>query len=425
MNSFRKTILPLLAALALSAFASAATLTGTVTNKTTNKPAVGDTVVLIKLGQGMDEVGRTKTDSAGKYSFTFDDDGSPHLLRAERQSVTYNKAVQPGQTTADIDVYDAANKIDNLSATVQVMRLQAQGNTLQVTELYAVKNASSPPRTLMADQTFNIMLPDGAQIDGGQAVSGNGLPVNSAPVPSKERNHYFFIFPLRPGETRFQVSYHLPYTGEIALSEKILYPMEHFVVMVPKSMQFAPGDPSQFQSMGDQGDPGAITMVTTSVKPGDTLAFKVAGTGAFPAEDDQQAEAGGAPDNRPGGGLGPPSEAPDPLHKYRWYILAALAVAMSAGAFYVLSKRPSLPAEAAAAAAPAAAPPRPARAAGASNGRSGLLLEALKEELFQLEVDRAEGRISDADYAKAKSALDVTIARALKRAAPAAKTQGV
>src|ERR1051326_2834317 len=234
---YRKFLLFFAVVLALPSLASAATLTGTVTNKTTNKPAVGDTVVLIKLGQGMDEVGRTKTDSAGKYSFTFDDDNSPHLLRAERQSVTYNKAVQPGQATADIDVYDAIAKIDNLSATVQVMRVQGQGNTLQVTELYAVKNGSSPPRTLMADQTFNINLPDGAQIDGGEAISGNGLPVNSAPVPSKEKNHYFFIFPLRPGETRFQVSYNIPSSGELAMNEKILYPMEHFVVMVPKAMQ--------------------------------------------------------------------------------------------------------------------------------------------------------------------------------------------
>ena len=425
MNSFRKSLLPLIV-LALASLATAADITGTVTNKTSNKPSGGDDVVLLKLGQGMDEAGRVKTDSSGKFTFKDVDQSSPHLVRVIHQGVTYHAQVPPGQSSADVTVYDAVKKIDNLSATVQVMRLQGQGNQLQVTELYAVKNASSPPKTLMADETFNIVLPDGAQVDGGEAISGAGLPVNSAPVPAKEKNHYFFIFPLRPGETRFQVNYHMPYSGELALNEKILYPMEHFVVMVPKAMQFTPGNPSQFQSMGDQGDPGATTMVSSSVKPGDSLAFKIAGTGTFPAETDQAEGGGGAPDNRPGGGLGPPSEAPDPLHKYRWYILAALAVAMSAGAFYVLSKRPPLPAEGQAAEVPAAAPVRgPARPAAASNGRSGLLLEALKEELFQLEIDRAEGRISETDYAKAKAALDVTIARAIKRAAPAAKTQNV
>ena len=47
--------------------------------------------------------------------------------------------------------------------------------------------------------------------------------------------------------------------------------------------------------------------------------------------------------------------------------------------------------------------------------RSALLLEALKEELFQLETERLQGRISDAEYQQAKAALDLTIKRAIER----------
>jgi hypothetical protein len=425
MTFFRK----LIALALLSSPAIAATITGTVTNKTTNKPAAGDEVILLKLGQGMDEAGRTKTDAAGKFSFKAED-GVPHLVRVIHQTVTYHAQVPPGQTTADVDVYDAAKKIDNLSATVQVMRFQAQGDKLQVTELYALKNASSPPRTLMADEAFQIALPEGAQVDDGQAISGtNGLPVTSAPVPSNKPGQYYFVFPIRPGETRFQVNYHLAYKGELAVSEKILYPMEHFVVMVPKSMTFTAANAALFQSMGD--DPTSITQVSTSVKPGDTIAFKVAGTGEFPPEGEQAAQSGGgAPDSRPGGGLGPPIDAPDPLQQYRWYIIAGLAVAMVAGAFYVLNKRPVTGAAATAQVAAAAASRQPARAAAvttpspapaASNGRSGMLMEALKEELFQLEIERQQGHITQAEYDKAKAALDVTIGRALNRA-PAKKS---
>jgi hypothetical protein len=46
-----------------------------------------------------------------------------------------------------------------------------------------------------------------------------------------------------------------------------------------------------------------------------------------------------------------------------------------------------------------------------------MLLEGLKEELFQLEVERRQGLISQPDYEKAKSALDQTLERALKREA--------
>ncbi len=47
--------------------------------------------------------------------------------------------------------------------------------------------------------------------------------------------------------------------------------------------------------------------------------------------------------------------------------------------------------------------------------KSATLLEALKEELFQLEVERKQGKITEADYEKAKAALDQTLERALKR----------
>jgi hypothetical protein len=48
--------------------------------------------------------------------------------------------------------------------------------------------------------------------------------------------------------------------------------------------------------------------------------------------------------------------------------------------------------------------------------RSAMLLEGLKEEMFQLEVERQQGRISDAEYQSAKAALDQTLQRALARA---------
>ena len=47
--------------------------------------------------------------------------------------------------------------------------------------------------------------------------------------------------------------------------------------------------------------------------------------------------------------------------------------------------------------------------------RSALLLEALKEELFQLETERAENKISAGDYDQAKAALQQTLSRALRR----------
>jgi hypothetical protein len=44
-----------------------------------------------------------------------------------------------------------------------------------------------------------------------------------------------------------------------------------------------------------------------------------------------------------------------------------------------------------------------------------MLLDALKEEIFELEVEHKQGRISQQEYESAKSALDQTLLRALKR----------
>jgi hypothetical protein len=44
-----------------------------------------------------------------------------------------------------------------------------------------------------------------------------------------------------------------------------------------------------------------------------------------------------------------------------------------------------------------------------------MLLQGLKEELFQLEIEKQEGRISDEEYETAKNALNQTLKRALRK----------
>lgn len=425
----------LLLLIALSSAALADTISGTVKNGTTGKLASGVEMVLMNLSQGgMDEGGRTQTDAQGRFSFSVAGPAQPHLVRAIYQGVTYHKQLPPGTNTADIEVFEATRKTAGLGASVQVMRVQATRDTLQVVELYAVKNDTEPKRTINADQTFSITLPEGAQIDESVAQAPGGMPIQAAAVPDgKQKGRYYYVFPLRPGETRFQLAYHLPYSGSATLQVKPPQALEHFVVLTPKAMTFTPTDAARFQAMGEED--GAITQVATSVKAGETLAFKVAGTGEFPREQqggDEQAAAasggGAGDDNRPGGGLGLPSDAPDPLRQYRWYILGAIALGLGATAFFAL-RRPLAPAAPVVSPAARAPQTRPAEArvrtaplsAGGNGGATQtLLMAALKEELFQLEVDRQQERISSEDYQKAKAALDVVIARAVQRGKPAA-----
>jgi hypothetical protein len=188
--------------------------------------------------------------------------------------------------------------------------------------------------------------------------------------------------------------------------------------------------------MSDQ--PGSAVQVATSVQPGQDLSFRVSGTGGFPSEEPAQegatSSSPSAATNRPGGGLGPPIDAPDALANYRWLILGVLAVVLSGGAYISVTRSPKFgrrqPAFAAATvasdAADTAAPERPAfqsqpvnywRVADPAAPPAGgsALLEALKNELFELEVERQQGVISQSDYAKQKAAFDQTLQVALQR----------
>ena len=425
----------------IAATASAETLTGVVMNGTTGKPAAGDDVVLLTLAQGMQESGRTKTDAQGRFSFTYDANG-PHLVRVNHQGVNYFPAggpIRPGTTSAEIKVFDAAKKLEGVSENVRVMRLQADQSSLQVIELIAVKNDSNPPRALMADRTYEITLPPGAQVDEGVAQGPGGMPVNSAPVPDdKAKGKYYWVFPIRPGETRFQIAYHLPYSGEATLTPKVNGKLEHFAVMLPKGMEFGAKKQGLFSPVPDQ-DGQSNLQVATQVTPDKDLTFRVAGTGMLADQQggpggQQEASAGGAMGAgdgapRPGGGLGTPEGTPDPLHKYRWAIFGVCLALLAAGGGWVATRnQPDVPQPAPVAQKSLSLPmlenPRPARTgqpttsaiSAASMAPSSMLLEGLKEELFQLEVERQQGRISDTEYQQAKSALDQTLQRALARA---------
>ena len=103
--------------------------------------------------------------------------------------------------------------------------------------------------------------------------------------------------------------------------------------------------------------------------------------------------------NKPGGGIGAPIDTPDPLSKYKWWILGGLALLLVAAAGFLLRKPDGAP----------SATHTPAQ-------KGDALTAALKDELFALESDRISGKITDKEYAENKAALETVIKRAIKKA---------
>jgi hypothetical protein len=190
---------------------------------------------------------------------------------------------------------------------------------------------------------------------------------------------------------------------------------------MPKSMTFKPGPSAPYTPVTEETT--AQTYVARSVQPSQALDFTVSGTGQMPrdagaaaaagepatADASAPAGAGGAAgsaasDTRPGGGLGVPLDPEgtnDPWAKYKWWILGGLGLVMAVGAGILLKNGPAQVA------------PVIAGSGVAVGGDS--LLAAMKDELFALETDKLQGRLTESEYVEQKAALEVVLRRALTR----------
>ncbi len=418
--------------------AHAATVSGTVTDKTTNKPAAGDAVVLLDVQAGMSEAAHATTDAQGHYTISAPGEG-PYLVRVTHQGAGYFIAAPPGAASSpgagDIAVYDVAAKVSGVFIEADVIEAESDpSGALKVDERYFVHNTSSPPVTQWSPKSFSIVLPADAQVTDTGAQRPSGLPTSVKMDQDGPKGHYSFNFPIQPDDgekdTMFQVSYTLPYTGDTyTFKPSVTLPADNFAVLLPKSMTFRPGAGLDFKPVNE--DPSVQTFLLKNATPGQALAFTVSGEGQIPRP--AQGDAGGGQDaggqaasGQPGGGIGAPIDTPDPLSKYKWWILGALALLLATAAAFLL-RRPAM----AVAGAPVSAGVSPFAAQTAATGsasatpvlsapvtaaaKNAALLNALKEELFAIESEKIAGTLSATDYAEQKAALEVVLKRALQR----------
>jgi len=439
-NRTLRTALSPICILLFAASAFAATVTGTITNRTTGKPSAGDTVAVINTAQGMDELSKVTSDAQGHFQASAPD-GGQILLHVTHKGAEYFKTVPPGNAPVDIDVYDSAAKVEGITGEALVLRAETDstGKMLTVAENFFIQNTSAPPRTQFGANTFEFYLPKGAVISQTLANAPGGLPT-TAEVKTLDAatGHYAFTFPIRPGETRFQVAYSLPYSGKQAFSIKLSVPTGDFAVMLPKTMQFQPT--SAFQPINP--DVNALSYDAHQPPVGQPVQFALSGTGQLPQDQAEGPGGGNGPQSgnapatqasgseRPGGGLGVPDDpgaVNDPWSKYKWLIIGGLGLVLFAAAGIMLARsRTPLAAGSVPPPAPdfSATPPVYAAASSASAiaptaaATPGSLLQTLKDELFELETDRLAGRLNETEYAQHKAAFDVVLRRALGRIEP-------
>ena len=399
----------------------AATVHGRVNNGTTGKPGAGVEVILIQLQGGMQPVANTKTDASGNFTFDNPNIGAqPMLIRAVYKGVNFHQPLPAGKDSISVEVFEPTGDAKTISVPSHVVIFQPNGASLMVGEEYGVKNDSKPPQAFFKlDGNFEAALPDNAELKQIAASGPSGMPVVQAPI-EKGKNKYAISFAFRPGENEVRLSYELPYpNNKITVKLPTVYGGGRLIVVAPPSVTLT-GEGLQMAGQ----EQGMNIYERASVAAGTTVTVKLSGT-APPPVAASAPDAGGAPgraENVQGGDA--PAAAiqsiPGRLDEYKWWLVGGFCVLFLFAAV-LLWKKPisvTVTGHSAPAAHPApktasteAIEEKSANAAASSNGDSlasldratANSLDALKDQLFRLELRRQAGTISHDEYSRERA----------------------
>jgi hypothetical protein len=281
-----------------------AAIDGTVTNGTNGKPQLGATVTLFQTSkQGPVDLGSVKTDAQGKFRIDKDVQpgvgGGPLLLQAVYAGVQYNKIITPGTPTTgvDIPVFEPSKAPGAAKVDQHMMLLEpAAGGNMHVTESYLFKNDGKTTWNDPDRGTLQFALPPAAQ---GKVeinvLAPGGLPIRRAADPGSRPNTFKLDFPIKPGESRVDLDWTIPFNTPGVFEDHILAKGGALRLVAPTGVTFKAAD---LEVLGQE----PTTHATVYSAKGPDVKIDVQGTGTL-RDPSAQAGAGGDTGNNNGPGL--------------------------------------------------------------------------------------------------------------------------
>jgi hypothetical protein len=352
--------LPLLTFLA-AASVSAASITGMVNNGTTGKPQAGVHITLQKLDQGMVDIGTAVSAADGTFSIEAPPPPAdiPYLVRADYQDIAYHGAARDANKRVPIVVYDKTSDHSKVVLAAHQVIVEPRQGRMLVSEVYTIRNETSPSKTLAGSgsskETFQFTASKGVVQDLNISVSGpSQLPLRQS-ANEHPNGVYGIELPLKPGETKIEVNYRLPYEesftfeknpGKSLLSGSpevsVIAPMD-VVTIAGTSLSLTKREPSQ----------GASFYAWNSQQP---LKFSI--SGVLPENGGPAAGSEGGPAaGQAGGGMGGEGggdansaealstvENQNFVFQARWKILIVFVAALLFGLFNLYRQAPLAPA---------------------------------------------------------------------------------
>lgn len=222
--------------LAAQAFAA---VTGTVTNLSTGKPQAGATVALYRLATktGLELIDQAKSDAQGNFTINQTPQG-PHLIRTAFDGVTYNHMLPPGTPTTGIpiEVYNASKEPGSAKVAKHMILLEPSAGQVQVSETYLFTNTGKTAWNDPDSGTLKFFLPAGASKPDVKATAPGGMPLGAQVNKTGKPDVMAVDFPIKPGDTRIDVTYAAPYTEGAEYSGKVASKDENTYLIVPNGV---------------------------------------------------------------------------------------------------------------------------------------------------------------------------------------------
>jgi len=274
---------------ALLACAAYAAVDGSVRNETTGKPQAGATVTIYQFSAaGPEPLESVKTDAQGNWKIDKPFSGRGFIQTAF-DGVTYNHSLRPGAPTTNIALVVYASspaRGKDVVSTNHMMLLEPRGDKLSVRESYFFENTSNKTWNDPANGTlrFHVHAEPLGPVEV-NATAPQGIPIRRAAEKSARPGEMKVDFPIKPGETRIDLSYTLPYQNPSKLPLKFLTHAQQAMIAVPNGVELK-GDGLKTEGR----EPTTQASIFRVEK--DTLNLEISGAGEMPSAQGEGASEG-------------------------------------------------------------------------------------------------------------------------------------
>jgi hypothetical protein len=218
-----------------------AAIDGVVVNRSTGQPQAGATISVNKMnantGMLNDNAGSAKTDAQGKFAFAASVDG-PTLLRITWDGVGYSHMLRPGTPSSGltIDVFNSSRNPDASKVDKHMLLFEPGAGQMTVNETFLLKNDGQTTWNNPKDGTLPFFLPAAHSKLQIHATAPGGVDVPATDIKSPTPDVYKIDFAIKPGETRFDLTYNVPYTMGSQYEGKVVTKDDNTYLIVPNGV---------------------------------------------------------------------------------------------------------------------------------------------------------------------------------------------